>query len=70
MKSSLHNLTILQRSTDKNDNLFDEITETIFWIGPYKDFNLGLMKMPELLISECNDQPCLQYKFKQYDETV
>lgn len=44
--------------------------ETIFWIGPYKDYNLGLIKIPGLLLSEYTDQPCLQYKFKLYNETV
>lgn len=44
--------------------------ETLFWIGPYKDFKLELSKIPGLLLNECNDQLCTQYRFKLYDETV
>jgi len=44
--------------------------ETIFWIGPYEDFNVEIRKIPGLLYNNCNDQPCSQYDFKLYDKTV
>jgi hypothetical protein len=44
--------------------------ETIFWIGPYKDFNVGLRQIPGLLYNNCNEQPCSQYSYKLFDKTV
>ncbi|XP_022180837.1 uncharacterized protein LOC111041011 isoform X1 [Myzus persicae] len=57
-------------ATEKKENVFDGIMETIFWIGPYEDFNVGIRKIPGLLYNNCNDQPCSQYNFKLYDKTV
>jgi len=44
--------------------------ETLFWIGPYEDFNVGLRQIPGFLYNNCDDQPCSQYNYKLYDKTV
>lgn len=44
--------------------------ETVFWIGPYEDLNVGLIKIPGLIYNSCNDQPCTQYEYKLYDKPV
>lgn len=58
------------QSTEKKENVFDGIVETVFWIGPYEDFNVGIRKIPGLLYNNCNDQLCSQYHFKLYEKTV
>ncbi|XP_026804027.1 uncharacterized protein LOC113547748 [Rhopalosiphum maidis] len=55
-------------STEIKENVFDGIMETIFWIGPYEDFNVGLRQIPGLLYNNCNEQLCSQYSYKLYDK--
>ncbi|XP_060846316.1 uncharacterized protein LOC132925975 [Rhopalosiphum padi] len=57
-------------STEIKENVFDGIMETIFWIGPYEDFNVGLRQIPGLLYNNSNEQPCSQYSYKLFDKTV
>ncbi|XP_025206178.1 uncharacterized protein LOC112602358 [Melanaphis sacchari] len=56
-------------STKIKENVFDGIMETIFWIGPYEDFKVGLRQIPGLLYNNCSDQPCSQYNYKLYEKT-
>lgn len=58
-------------STEKKDNLFDGVMESMFWIGPYKDFISGSIKIPALQIANHkDDKPFLQYKCNIYKKSV
>ncbi|XP_050058182.1 fer-1-like protein 6 isoform X3 [Aphis gossypii] len=56
-------------STEIKKNVFDGIMETLFWIGPYEDFNVGLRQIPGFLYNDFNDQPCSEYNYKLYEKT-
>lgn len=44
--------------------------ETVFWIGPYADFNLGLNQFPEIPLNNNSDESSLKYRCELYDKTV
>lgn len=58
------------QSSEKKDNLFDGVMETIFWVGPYKDFISGSIKIPALQITKHKDKPFFQYKCNIYKKSV
>lgn len=74
-KKTFHNFNInlskFQQATDKSDSIFDGIIETIFWVGPYLDMNLGSSQIPGLTMVHCNDHPFLQFIYEsQYNKSV
>lgn len=65
------NLNKLQQATEKTDNIFDGIIESIFWVGPYFDIHSRLSKVPGLIMNNSNDNPCIQYEHQpQYNKSV